>query len=91
MRFQRAEETVGEHENTLTYTYARPTGKTAVDFGHNTCQLFVTHEDSPHRILVIVEGIIETAHISALYAEDHVDPSLLEDPSNPFTGERFFL
>src|SRR5262249_47060878 len=45
-------------------------------------ELFVAHEHGADAALVIVEGVVEPAHIAPGDAEDHIDAGVLKHPDD---------
>src|SRR5262245_21235191 len=82
MCLERAEEPVGKHEDALADGDTRLAGKAPIHLGHDTGELLMAHKHRADGALMIVECVVEPAHIAAGDAEDHVDPSLLQHADN---------
>ena len=88
MRLERAEEPVGEHEDALPDGDAGLAGEAPVDLSHDAGELLVAHEHRADGALVVVERIVEAAHVAAGDAEDHVDAGFLEHADDAFRCSR---
>jgi hypothetical protein len=86
MRLERAEKAIGKQKDTLPDGNAGLAGKAPVYLGHDAGELLVAHEHRADGALVVVERVVEAAHVAAGDAEDHVDAGFLEHPNDRLGG-----
>jgi hypothetical protein len=86
MRLERTEKAVGKHEDALPDGDAGLAGKASVYLSHDAGELLVAHERRADGALVVVERVVEAAHVAAGDAEDHVDAGFLEHSDDRLGG-----
>src|SRR5262245_11192329 len=91
MCLESAEQPVGKHEDALADGDARFAGKAPIHLGHDTGKLLMADEHRADSALMIVECVVEPAHVAAGDAEDHVDPSLLQHADNTLGRPRLSI
>jgi hypothetical protein len=91
MRLERAEEAVGEDEDTLPDGDAGLAGEAPVCLGHDAGELLVAHQHCADAALVVVERVVEAAHVAAGDAENHVNAGFLEHPDDRLDSARLSI
>ncbi|HJZ31051.1 MAG TPA: hypothetical protein VKF35_08095 [Hyphomicrobiaceae bacterium] len=88
MCLERAKEPVGKHEDALANGNARLTGEAPIHLGHDTGKLLMAHEHRADGVLMVVECVVDAAHIATGDAEHHVDAGFLQHADNALRRPR---